>query len=1206
MTADISRHSLRPLQKFTGVVRQQGRLPLDAEETEADDIGALMLREAVAETICEKGAPGDGFRVTDAGIDADDRLDFSLDGGSFYLAGLRLSTAIVPGSGATHMTYQNQPDWIGMDLDVPGPPLPGPGEERTDLVYLMGWEQTVTATEDAELFEVALGGADSAARRRVMGRVKVLDDVPDTCAAAFADLVAREFPGGTLDPAGCEVVSDTRLTIGFTQLDPLNDLCRPSAQAGFLGARNETFRIQVTSPGRFVWGRDNAAPLYRVQVQQDQNGNRRRIHFLTPPRDEFGWPLAGMTVELMRWGAVMDNMEKVAEPTGLLLRVETGYDPEHDRIHVGADIPQAWDDWFNSADGQAAINPLDDASAGLERYFFLRVWTGGGEGTAVDHAIDLIDPVELGETGLTAQFSANGMPGDHWIVSARPNTPTRVTPLKLLTGAPPAGPRRLLAPLALIPWTGPVPGDPLDCRHRFRPLCRVGGCCRVTVGDGVVSHGDVTSIQEAVDRLPPEGGEVCIHEGEYAESVVIENGQNITITGCGRGTLWSRDPARNEALITLVDCQGTHIRRITMEAAGVEAVVAKASGPGSHGGLLLEDLAIGIDDRSAVLALDLDRATVRRCGITLRQMSEALSQSATVGRTAAIFMGGSDLTVEDCRIDGTEITDRLFMATGGIHIAGPSERIIIRDNVITGGNGHGITLGAVQFVADDGDIILGPGPAGGDFTVSERFDSVARQPGYYIDHKRGGLGWYGFGTFVDKAGCIRLPGTPEPEDLPEDVPLTPESGGLVRDIRILRNDITLMGFSGISAHLFSGLGKGGFSDLVGVESAEIAENRITGCMINEVGPTTPLLRQFIGWGGIALSLCSDATIRDNLIAGNGTAGPDPICGVFFAIAEDVRIERNRIEGNGITPGENVALAPGRRGGIVIGLTMGGVSTYAPFTDDRRSADTPALLVSGNTVDAPGARALKAIAMGPVMVLGNRLTGAGASALMSNLFGSLVGLGFALSRLSGQITDPNAPIDFIDYVALEILSDVLGGDAVNLVNLCVAEEAATIGGLDEGYVPDRLRGGEMLIDGNQIALRAHSDTFQITLSSVFLLSADDIGFTDNQCEVENAVLFTLSDLIAFGATLRVSTNRVQKRLTGGIISAITFAFMNQTALNQTTHCIIALGLSTGREVVHNRNMFGLFGSKFCSRWGDYSTGYNATYDTRHGVQSELGG
>src|ERR1041384_4068849 len=144
MTADISRHSLRPAQKFTGVVRQQGRLPLDSAETEESYLGAPRLAS-----------------------DADQ--------------------------------YRDQPDWLTVTIDNPGPAIPAANTQRTDLVWLSGWEQTVTATEDSELFERALGGPDTTARRRMMWRVRVLAGTPDECGTAFADLVMREFAGGTLD-----------------------------------------------------------------------------------------------------------------------------------------------------------------------------------------------------------------------------------------------------------------------------------------------------------------------------------------------------------------------------------------------------------------------------------------------------------------------------------------------------------------------------------------------------------------------------------------------------------------------------------------------------------------------------------------------------------------------------------------------------------------------------------------------------------------------------------------------------------------------------------------------------------------------------------------------------------------------------------------------------------------------------------------------
>jgi hypothetical protein len=290
----------------------------------------------------------------------------------------------------------------------------------------------------------------------------------------------------------------------------------------------------------------------------------------------------------------------------------------------------------------------------------------------------------------------------------------------------------------------------------------------------------------------------------------------------------------------------------------------------------------------------------------------------------------------------------------------------------------------------------------------------------------------------------------------------------------------------------------------------------------------------------------------------------------------------------------------------VGFAIGGVSTYGDSSDKLRSVDRPALLVSGNTVDAPGARALKAITMGPVIVLGNRLTGAGRSALASNVFGSLIVGGLALSRLSGQIFNPAQDIDLLDYVFLELLSEVLGGDAVNLISLCVAEEAALVTSAKQNYQPERLRGGEMLMNDNQISLQPHSPALPFTLSSVMLMSADDVSFCDNQSEIENSMTLALTNVLAVSTTLRVSSNRLQKRLTAGILSAVTFGLLNQTANNQTTHCILAFGPSAGRLVTGNRDMLGLLGIGFCEYFEGFGFQISGALGKRYGLKTDTGG
>ena len=128
MTADISRHSLRPAQLYTGVVRQQGRVPIDADETESDDLGALLLRQVVAETICAQGSPDEGFLISNVVLAAG-RLDFDIGDGSFYLDGTRLAS--------TGPEWSTQPDWLTMVAADRRSACRRAGQTRTDLVWLL-------------------------------------------------------------------------------------------------------------------------------------------------------------------------------------------------------------------------------------------------------------------------------------------------------------------------------------------------------------------------------------------------------------------------------------------------------------------------------------------------------------------------------------------------------------------------------------------------------------------------------------------------------------------------------------------------------------------------------------------------------------------------------------------------------------------------------------------------------------------------------------------------------------------------------------------------------------------------------------------------------------------------------------------------------------------------------------------------------------
>src|SRR5262249_35729443 len=159
---------------------------------ESERIDDEEMRRTLVDVICAKGTSNGGFLVgkpsnvdiTPPGGNPVSTYDFTFQNGSFYLGGLRFESQT---EGAPE-TFLGQADWLQIDAiadDLPVRPQPQDlpaGNTRHDLVYLRGWEQCVTAVEDSELRERALGGPDTSVRLRRMRRIEVLPDVPGSCA----------------------------------------------------------------------------------------------------------------------------------------------------------------------------------------------------------------------------------------------------------------------------------------------------------------------------------------------------------------------------------------------------------------------------------------------------------------------------------------------------------------------------------------------------------------------------------------------------------------------------------------------------------------------------------------------------------------------------------------------------------------------------------------------------------------------------------------------------------------------------------------------------------------------------------------------------------------------------------------------------------------------------------------------------------------
>jgi Family of unknown function (DUF6519) len=157
---DFTRLTFDPEKEYTGVLQQQGRVQLDADWNEQVEISAHRDRIVAADVIGPCGAPerGGGFAVS-----CTEGADLRLSPGRLYVGG----TLCVLGA---ETTYFQQPH-------LPSAAPISPHDGRTDLVYLDVWQRHITAIEDPDIREPALGGTDTATRLKTVWQARVLTGV---------------------------------------------------------------------------------------------------------------------------------------------------------------------------------------------------------------------------------------------------------------------------------------------------------------------------------------------------------------------------------------------------------------------------------------------------------------------------------------------------------------------------------------------------------------------------------------------------------------------------------------------------------------------------------------------------------------------------------------------------------------------------------------------------------------------------------------------------------------------------------------------------------------------------------------------------------------------------------------------------------------------------------------------------------------------
>jgi len=634
--------------------------------------------------------------------------------------------------------------------------------------------------------------------------------------------------------------------------------------------------------------------------------------------------------------------------------------------------------------------------------------------------------------------------------------------------------------------------------------------------------------------------------GTYIENVKIDGKKRITIKGCGErsrvispggsggadaGPVFHINESQDIKIQSLlVQAHDTGIG-ILLEGRPIEVIVIEADGRLPVLDVVLENLIVQAATRCAIEVRVGYNVTIRRCRIEMKDVATAFPGIFFVGEDSLIEE--NNILVADLKrqLGGFDIINPLDptfavpaeAALGGLQLGGRCERIRIINNAIARGIGNGITLGSLLLVTkSDGK-------------------TVQPQPPPKPDP-----------CFPCKKGNTTTGEPPDPTT-------TVISAGDLYDIVIEHNSIFNMGLNGIGVVGFFPLDK--IDEFISVHGLLIEQNQIRKCLGRQLEDIAQNMLNAMGYGGIALADVDDLVIRDNFIVDNGPDFRDPVCGIFVLHGEGIEISRNYIRNNGAKPvdsqGASKAAKPGPRGGIYVAYVVA-PTVLIKIVGGGQSipvqAGPPALKVEQNVVSVPIGQALVVMAVGPVVVVSNQFTSHGMSfQLVSTFIASTV---FILNLgISNEL-----------FLQLGLFILLKNGNQK-------AKQGGQPGPDDFGLGMS-LSNGNVLFNDNQCVLDFMESGLSLSFSSILILTLDDVGFHDNQCECNLLDDFIIANAIVFGMSVRVSDNRFKDftvfDFTPGLsnipFSAITLGLFNTTTDNQSTHCLWIIGITNRPAMV----------------------------------------
>ena len=617
MSGDYSRKRFNPEKLYQGVLRQQGRVDLDADWNEYVDLQDRRWRAETIDVVGRCGVPDetpDGFKIEVNGG------ELTVGQGRMYVDGYLaenhgtapvLDATIEEQYGTAALPVKDQPF---------GGPVTIPSQVRS-LVYLDVWRREVTYLQAPDLIEPAVN-VDTTTRNQTAWQVRILGGIP---AEVNCETPLEDVPGW---PARNRP-SSARLTTTTVAVTTEPDPCLVPPTGGYRGLENHLYRVEVHSAtnttAKVKWSRENAHVATalveimagRTTVRVESLGRDNVLRFksgdwveLTSDAREF----AGLPGEMRK--VTVDDTNKTLTFTPAL--------PIADFPQGVADATKhlrviRWDQTgiVRKPDGSQLVN-LDLTTDGLIEL------SAANPSFLLEHGV---------QATLTVQAGGTAQSGDYWCFAAR----TADADIERLDLAPPLGLYHHYCHLAIIE----ADGDIHDCRTVFPPLTELTpGCCTVVVRPG-------EDIQAALDSLPEAGGCVCLKVGEHEIEAPIRIEQsNVSLHG---ETVGARVVRKNGTeLLHIGHPDGLLLEHVTVSGVSFKLATKPQQGQGLQG-----------------------MVTVDRCRETT--IERCVLHAQTLNQVAGLVISRStDVQVMHCVIDNVQYGIWTLADTTGLVVVGNS------------------------------------------------------------------------------------------------------------------------------------------------------------------------------------------------------------------------------------------------------------------------------------------------------------------------------------------------------------------------------------------------------------------------------------------------------------------------------------------------------------------------------------------------------